>query len=70
MPFARVRPRESQEMVLDPHNRAFALLKGTCRRGLYDSMKTAVETTLVGQDRLYKPPSAVESRAGAGARGH
>ena len=27
--------------------------KGTCRRGIYDNMKTAVETVFVGKDRLY-----------------
>jgi hypothetical protein len=32
---------------------AFALFKGTCRRGIYDNMKTAVETVFVGKDRLY-----------------
>jgi transposase len=32
---------------------AFALFKGACRRGIYDNMKTAVETVFVGKDRLY-----------------
>src|SRR6266851_2375363 len=31
-------------MVFDAHDRAFALFKGTCGRGIYDNMKTAVET--------------------------
>jgi transposase len=44
MLFVRVYPRETQEMVFDAHDRAFALFKGTCRRGIYDNMKTAVET--------------------------
>src|SRR2546422_310407 len=44
MPFVRVYPRETQEMVFDAHDRAFALFKGACRRGIYDNMKTAVET--------------------------
>ena len=35
---------ETQEMVFDAHDRAFALFKGTCGRGIYDNMKTAVET--------------------------
>src|SRR5438132_10456168 len=48
MPFVRVYPRETQEMVFDAHDRAFALFKGACRRGIYDNMKTAVETILVG----------------------
>jgi len=53
MLFVRAYPRESQEMVFDAHGRAFALFKGTCRRGIYDNMKTAVETVFVGKDRLY-----------------
>ncbi|PYM52921.1 MAG: IS21 family transposase [Candidatus Rokuibacteriota bacterium] len=53
MPFVRVYPRETQEMVFDAHDRAFALFKGACRRGIYDNMKTAVETILVGPHRLY-----------------
>lgn len=53
MMFVRAYPRETQEMVFDAHDRAFALFKGTCRRGIYDNMKTAVETVFVGKDRLY-----------------
>jgi hypothetical protein len=33
MPFVRVYPRETQEMVFDAHDRAFALFKGACQRG-------------------------------------
>ncbi|MGX1050557.1 transposase [Bradyrhizobium japonicum] len=53
MLFARAYPRETQEMVFDAHDRAFALFKGTCTRGIYDNMKTAVETIFVGKGRLY-----------------
>src|SRR6202165_4741661 len=53
MLFVRAYPRETQEMVFDAHDRAFALFKGTCQRGIYDNMKTAVETVFVGKDRLY-----------------
>src|SRR5712675_2558895 len=53
MLFVRVYPRETQEMVFDAHDRAFALFKGTCQRGIYDNMKTAVTTILVGKERLY-----------------
>jgi hypothetical protein len=28
-------------------------LKGACGRGMYDNMKTAVETIFVGKQRLY-----------------
>ena len=53
MPFVRAYPRESQEMVFDAHDRAFAFFKGTCTRGIYDNMKTAVETVFVGKERAY-----------------
>src|SRR3989442_11789415 len=53
MLFVRAYPRETQEMVFDAHDRAFALFMGTCGRGIYDNMKTAVETIFVGKDRLY-----------------
>jgi transposase len=53
MLFARAYPRETQEMVFDAHDRAFALFKGTCSRGIYDNMKTAVEAIFIGKDRLY-----------------
>ena len=33
--------------------RAFALFKGACQRGIYDNMKTAVETVFIGKDRQY-----------------
>ena len=53
MLFVRAYPRETQEMVFDAHDRAFALFKGACGRGIYDNMKTAVETIFVGKGRLY-----------------
>ena len=53
MPFVRAYPRETQEMVFDAHDRAFAFFKGACERGIYDNMKTAVETIFVGKDRQY-----------------
>ena len=53
MLFARAYPRESQEMVFDAHDRAFAFFKGACRRGVYDNMRTAVDAILVGKNRNY-----------------
>jgi len=53
MLLVRAYPRETQEMVFDAHDRAFAMFKGTCGRGIYDNMKTAVETVFVGKNRLY-----------------
>jgi hypothetical protein len=53
MLFVRAYPRETQEMVFDAHDRAFAFFKGACTRGIYDNMKTAVETIFVGRERAY-----------------
>jgi transposase len=53
MLFVRAYPRETQEMVFDAHDRAFAFFKGACERGIYDNMKTAVDTILIGKDRQY-----------------
>jgi transposase len=53
MLFVRAYPRETQEMVFDAHDRAFAFFKGTCTRGIYDNMKTAVDAILVGKERVY-----------------
>ena len=53
MLFVRAYPRETQEMVFDAHNRAFAFFKGTGTRGIYDNMKTAVEAVFIGKDRQF-----------------
>ena len=53
MPFVRAYPRESQEMVFDAHERGFAFFKGACTRGIYDNMKTAVETVFQGKERKF-----------------
>ena len=53
MMFVRAYPRETQEMVFDAHERAFAFFKGACGRGIYDNMKTAVDAIFVGKDRQY-----------------
>jgi transposase len=53
MLFVRAYPRETQEMVFDAHERAFAFFRGSCARGIYDNMRTAVETVFVGRDRRY-----------------
>ena len=34
--------------MFDAHDRAFAFFKGTCTRGIYDNMKTAVEAVFIG----------------------
>jgi transposase len=53
MLFVRAYPRETQEMVFDAHDRAFAFFRGACTRGIYDNMKTAVEMIFVGKERQY-----------------
>mgnify|MGYP001202710262 CR=1 FL=1 len=66
MPFVRAYPRETQEMVFDAHDRAFAFYKGACTRGIYDIEpllrhwserqwrgKTAVDAIFVGKERAY-----------------
>lgn len=53
MMFVRAYPRETQEMVFDAHDRAFAFFKGACTRGIYDNMKTAVDAIFVGKERAY-----------------
>jgi hypothetical protein len=39
--------------VFDPHDRAFRLFGGACRRGIYDNMKTAVDAVFVGKERRF-----------------
>ncbi|MEI8394435.1 MAG: IS21 family transposase [Rhodospirillaceae bacterium] len=53
MPYVRVYPRQKQEMVFDAHEQAFRFWGGTCERGIYDNMKTAVDTVYVGKDRKF-----------------
>ena len=53
MMFFRAYPRETQEMVFDAHDKAFAFFKGTCSRGIYDNMKTAVDVIFIGKERAY-----------------
>jgi transposase len=53
MMFVRAYPRETQEIMFDAHERAFAFFRGACARGVYDNMKTAVEAIFVGKDRQY-----------------
>ena len=45
-------PLQTHEMLFDAHNRAFALLGGVPRRGIYDNMKTAVDKVGRGKARV------------------
>ncbi len=44
-------PTQSHEMLFDAHTRSFAALGGVPRRGIYDNMKTAVDSVGVGKAR-------------------
>jgi transposase len=51
--FIRAYLRESQEMVFDAHDRAFAFFRATCQRGIYDNTRTAVDAVFLGKDRQF-----------------
>ena len=55
MPFICCHPRETQEMVFDAHDRAFAAFGGQAERGIHDNMTTAAGKVLVGRDRTINP---------------
>ena len=46
-------PRETQEMVFDAHTRAFEFFGGSCRRGIYDNLKAAVNKVFSGKERSF-----------------
>lgn len=52
-PFCVAYTRETLEMVLDAHIRAFAFFGGVCHRGIYDNLKTVVSKVLLGKDRVF-----------------
>lgn len=49
--YVRAYPNQQMEMLIDAHNYAFEFLGGTCKRGIYDNMKSAVTTIKSGKDR-------------------
>ena len=51
--FVVAYPRETQEMVFDAHNRAFAFFGGVPQRMVYDNLKAVVETILTGKERRF-----------------
>lgn len=52
-PFCIAYTRETLEMVLDAHSRAFEFYGGVCRRGIYDNLKAVVTKVLMGKDRVF-----------------
>ena len=53
MQFCVAYLRESLEMVLDAHVRAFEFFGGSCRKGIYDNLKTVVTKILMGKGRTF-----------------
>lgn len=45
--------RETLEMVLDAHVQAFEFFGGSCRKGIYDNLKTVVSKVLMGKQRTF-----------------
>ncbi len=51
--FVAAYPRETQEMVLDAHSRAFSFFEGVPLRMVYDNLKTVVDAIFVGKERQF-----------------
>lgn len=51
--FVAAYPRETQEMLFDAHEKAFAFFGGIPKKGIYDNMKTAVDTVFIGKERVF-----------------
>jgi transposase len=51
--FVVAYPRETQEMVLDAHSKAFVFFGGVPKRMVYDNLKTVVDAIFVGKERRF-----------------
>ena len=51
--FLAAYPRETQEMVLDAHIKAFTYFDGVPKRIIYDNLKTVVDTIFAGKERQF-----------------
>ncbi|WP_308418905.1 IS21 family transposase [Iodobacter violaceini] len=51
--FVVAYPRETQEMVFDAHNRAFAFFGGEPLRMVYDNLKAVVDAIMAGKERQF-----------------
>ncbi len=51
--FVRAYPRETQEMAMDAHNKAFSFYSGVPLQMVYDNPKTIVDTVFVGKERKF-----------------
>ncbi len=52
-PFCVAYMRETLEMILDAHVQAFSFYGGSCRKGIYDNLKTVVSKVLMGKERVF-----------------
>ena len=51
--FVIAYPRETQEMVMDAHNQAFAFYGGVPLQMVYDNLKTVIDAVFVGKERKF-----------------
>lgn len=51
--FVIAYPRETQEMVFDAHDKAFAFFGGVPQRMIYDNLKAVADTIFVGKERQF-----------------
>ena len=68
MMFVRAYPRETQEMVFDAHERAFAFFKGACMRGVYDYVPNHIIVDFVAAAVMWR--AAAECSSGGDAWPH
>ena len=51
--FVVAYPRETQEMVLDAHSKAFTFFGDVPKPMVYDNLKTVVDAIFVGKERRF-----------------
>ncbi len=51
--FVIAYPRETQEMVMDAHNQAFAFYGGVPKQMVYDNLTTVVDAVFIGKERKF-----------------
>ena len=69
MLFVRAYPRETQEMVFDAHDRAFAFFKGACTRGHLRQHEDGGGRDLRGQGARLQPPLPADVQPLSGRAG-
>ena len=63
MPFVGACLHQVLEMVFDAHHEALAFYPSTCQRSIYDNIRIAVDTLLIGREprALVQPCLAMAS---------